>query len=136
MGRSVYQANEEKGCERREENLSGYIVPGLKTIEVSWLRRGKGENRGREDRQIFTRHKAVEQPPHRSSLLRRSPPCKVYRNGHREVRERKMLRQLVILRTTTSDLLTIFELSRLYANSQSINAACKGSCPIIHNAAF
>jgi len=39
MGRSVYQANEEKGCERREENLSGYIVPGLKTIEVSWLRR-------------------------------------------------------------------------------------------------
>jgi len=52
------------------------------------------------------------------------------------MRAKNALRQLVILRTVTSDLLTTFELSRLYANNQSINAACKGSCPIIHDAAI
>jgi len=41
MSCSVYQTNEEKECGRRErkENFSDYIVPGLKTIEVSQLRR-------------------------------------------------------------------------------------------------
>lgn len=76
MVRSVYQTNEEKGRGRKEKDLSGYIVPGFKTIEVSRLRgergEGRGENREGEDRQIFTRHKAVEQPLLRSSLLHKS----------------------------------------------------------------
>lgn len=62
----------EGGRGRGRGRLSDYIVPGLKTIEVSRLRAGRGENKGGEDRQIFTRHKAVEQPPHQSSLLRKS----------------------------------------------------------------
>lgn len=65
----------------RERSLSDYIVPDLKTIEVSRFQKEKGkekvrqaeeEEREKENYQIFTRHKAAEQPPHWSSLLRKS----------------------------------------------------------------
>lgn len=77
MVHSIYQSSEEKECGiRKEISLSDYIVPDLKTIEVGRFQKGKGKEKvrqkKREDRQIFTRHKAAEQPPHWSSLLRKS----------------------------------------------------------------
>lgn len=69
MGRSVYRAERRKGMRKEGDDLSDYIMPGLKTIEVSRLYLGGGGQIG--DHQIFTRHKAVRQAPHRSSLLRR-----------------------------------------------------------------
>lgn len=99
--RPLYSPGERegKGCEKDDKKKRGplYIAQCLKTIEMSLLRRKREAGAGeKEDRQIFTRHKAVEQPPHRSSLLRGErrtsvsrtslPPLrKVYRNGRREV---------------------------------------------------
>jgi len=46
MGRSIYRAMRRKGVRKEGEDLSDYIMPGPKTIEVSRLYRARGRGEG------------------------------------------------------------------------------------------
>ncbi|KYM83048.1 hypothetical protein ALC53_06313 [Atta colombica] len=69
-----------------EANFSDYIVPGLKTIEVSQLRR---ERRTAREERTARYSRVIKQWNNLFSGVpcsERAPyPCKVYRNGHQEV---------------------------------------------------